>query len=80
MPQYCCVPLCTNNKSGHKFPKDPQLRKKWQIAIKRMSTTNKNKLWEPGPHDVVCGNHFSSEDYTPDSSMYTGKNNWCNNK
>jgi hypothetical protein len=31
MPQYCCVPGCTNS-GGHVFPSDPELKKKWRVA------------------------------------------------
>ena len=62
MPQYCCVPQCTSNKGGHKFPTDPQLQLKWRVAVKRVDERTK-KLWMPGPHDVVCRDHFVPQDY-----------------
>ncbi|KAL1441979.1 hypothetical protein MTO96_008127 [Rhipicephalus appendiculatus] len=44
MPAYCCVPLCKQygyldscgcKVSFHRFPNDPEMRKKWLVAIKR---------------------------------------------
>ena len=35
MPQYCCVPGCTNY-GGRVFPSDLELKKKWRVAIKRL--------------------------------------------
>ena len=34
---------------------------KWRVAIKRIDETTK-KLWMPGPHDVVCCDHFTASD------------------
>ena len=62
MPQYCCVPACTNKKGGHSFPSDKELRKKWQVAINRLDPKTK-KLREPGKCDVVCRDHFRTEDH-----------------
>ena len=62
MPNYCAVPKCRNN-GGHKFPRDPTLRKRWVIAIRR-ENPGKMSLWAPGPSAVVCSEHFGPEDYT----------------
>ena len=62
MPQYCCVPKCTSNKGGHRFPSDEALKLKWRVAIKRIDERSK-KLWMPGRLDVVCRDHFKPEDY-----------------
>ena len=35
MPQYCCVPGCTNS-GGHVFPSDPELKKKWRVATRKV--------------------------------------------
>lgn len=64
MPQRCCVPGC-GNSGGHKFPKDPLMHMKWRVAIKRED--EKKKLWNPGPHDIVCHWHFQLTDYTDTS-------------
>lgn len=57
MPQYCAVPNC-NGINGFLFPKDPEMRKKWCVAIKRVDESNMNKLWEPYKSAVVCERHF----------------------
>ena len=61
MPQYCCVPGCTDS-GGHVFPSDPELRKKWRVAINRIDEMSRN-LWTPGKYDVVCTAHFRESDY-----------------
>ena len=61
MPQYCCVPGCTNSGS-HVFPSDPELKKKRRVANKRLDEKSKN-LWTPGKDDVVCKAHFRENDY-----------------
>ena len=58
--KYCCVPGCKET-GGFKFPKDPNQRKKWQVAIRRQDKNK--KLWKPSIHSVVCQNHFKSEDF-----------------
>uniref|UniRef100_L7M2E7 Putative tick transposon n=1 Tax=Rhipicephalus pulchellus TaxID=72859 RepID=L7M2E7_RHIPC len=70
MPADCCVPLCTqrgcrdnagNKVSFHSFPRDPVLRKKWLVAIKRDEepsfTITKSKK--------VCSKHFEACDFIP---------------
>ena len=61
MPQYCCVPGCTNY-GGHVFPSDPELKKKWSVVIKRLDEKSRD-LWTPGKYDVVCTVHFRESDY-----------------
>ena len=63
--RYCAVPKCTGT-GGFSFPKDPELRKKWQVAIKR--TTEKKKIWEPSKYSVVCELHFNKEDFNETNS------------
>jgi len=63
MPDYCCVPGCKSLGTGHKFPSDPERRKKWIVNIKRLDPDT-GKLWEPSPRSVVCRSHFTPEDYT----------------
>ncbi|XP_078491081.1 uncharacterized protein LOC144747146 [Ciona intestinalis] len=62
MPQYCAVPHCKNKRGGHQFPNVIKSRKEWIVKIKR-AVTPTGKLWEPGEHDVVCSDHFSTDDY-----------------
>ncbi len=51
----CSVPNC-HNRGGHKYPSDPDLRKKWIIAVKR-------DKWTSTKHSLVCKAHFRKEDY-----------------
>ena len=61
MVSYCAVPCCTGT-SGFRFPKDKQLKRKWQVAIRRV---NKNKnLWKPSKQSVVCEKHFRQSDFS----------------
>lgn len=66
MPQYCCVPQCTNASEGHTFPRN-KLRQRWNVAIRVDPVTK--KLWEPGPCDRVCGDHFTDDDYSESSYL-----------
>ena len=57
MPKtYCCVPLFTN-RGGHRFPKNPELKKQWLTTVRRNS-------WKLTATSVVCKHHFKEEDYT----------------
>jgi hypothetical protein len=62
MPRHCAVPNCNGTK-GFRFPQDPVVRKKWQVAIKRVDEKNKNKLWEPYEGAIVCDRHFKQNDF-----------------
>ena len=59
----CSVPKCSN-RGGHRYPSDPELKKKWIIAIKR-------DKWTPTNSSVVCKEHFRKEDYI--THTYYGK-------
>ena len=56
MGGYCVVYGC-KLRGGHKFPKDPALRKAWLARIRREST------FKPSEHSRVCRDHFVVEDY-----------------
>ncbi|KAH6933304.1 hypothetical protein HPB50_014017 [Hyalomma asiaticum] len=43
------------------FPKDPLLKKRWLVAIKR----DEGKLFAVTKHTKVCSTHFASDDYLP---------------
>ncbi|KAH7978421.1 hypothetical protein HPB49_005483 [Dermacentor silvarum] len=43
------------------FPKDPHLKKKWIVAIKR----DEGKLFVVTKHTKVCSNHFTADSYLP---------------
>ncbi|XP_042145175.1 THAP domain-containing protein 5-like [Ixodes scapularis] len=68
MPLHCCVPLCkqrgVKDNNGNKvsffaFPKEPTVRKKWVIAIKR----DEGKLFTITKYTKVCSLHFQEKDY-----------------
>uniref|UniRef100_A0A6P7G7P2 THAP domain-containing protein 1-like n=1 Tax=Diabrotica virgifera virgifera TaxID=50390 RepID=A0A6P7G7P2_DIAVI len=56
MPQCCVVPLCSSRTSGHRFPKDSLMRKKWIIAIRR-------DKYVPTINARICNKHFVKTDY-----------------
>ncbi|KAH6934493.1 hypothetical protein HPB50_024719 [Hyalomma asiaticum] len=43
------------------FPKDPLLKKRWLVAVKR----DEGKLFAVTKHTKVCSTHFASDDYLP---------------
>nr|XP_054926585.1 uncharacterized protein LOC129384934 isoform X2 [Dermacentor andersoni] len=43
------------------FPRDPHLKKKWIVAIKR----DEGKLFVVTKHTKVCSNHFTTDSYLP---------------
>jgi len=63
MPGNCEAVGCTNhtlmsgNKpSFHRFPKDPERRKKWTIALKKLNRDGSE--WLPSTTARICGEHF----------------------
>lgn len=59
----CAVPGC-NVRGGYKFPSDPEMCKKWRVAIRRAEEPGHGKkLWEPTENSIVCRNHFDPEDF-----------------
>lgn len=56
MPQYCAVPMCTEKKRGHKFPRDEAVAKQWLVAIRR-------ETYIPSKYARVCYKHFMPDDY-----------------
>ncbi|XP_041960199.1 uncharacterized protein LOC121718881 isoform X2 [Alosa sapidissima] len=62
--QWCCVPLCANNKqtqpylSFYTFPRDVELRRKWMQATKIFE----GPLSKISDDTVVCSLHFRSSD------------------
>lgn len=46
----------------NRFPdKTKPLRKEWVVKVRRAG--NCGQLWEPGPHAVLCSEHFQKTDY-----------------
>lgn len=69
MVNYCVVPKC-HTEGGYKFPSDPELRRRWCIAIKREGP-NKT-AWTNTPNSVVCEKHFKPEDFKDPLSVTLG--------
>ena len=63
--RYCCVPKC-NGTGGFLFPKNPEVQKKWRIAIKRVN--EKKAVWVPSKYSVVCELHFTESDFKEKNS------------
>ena len=70
MAPNCCVPLCKET-GGYLFPKEKDLRKKWQVAIKREN--DRKNLWKPSAHSVVCFKHFRLSDFHEPKVTYGEK-------
>lgn len=60
----CAVPGCYKN-GVHLFPKNPDLKKRWEKAIRR-------KNFVATMHSRICRDHFRESDYMGESA-YTGK-------
>ncbi|KAJ4425819.1 hypothetical protein ANN_27445 [Periplaneta americana] len=63
----CCVPFCTNERgktkgiSFHEFPVDEDLKDKWLKAISRDKFVPNSY----SDSSLVCSEHFTISDYTP---------------
>ena len=74
MPTWCAVPGCNNENANFKFPKDKELKRKWEIAIRRGDPNQKGKLWVAGTHHRVCQLHFIETDFLcPDEKTKRGE-------
>ncbi|XP_059212395.1 signal recognition particle 9 kDa protein isoform X1 [Centropristis striata] len=65
MPGWCSAYSCSNERTVrnrnrgitfHKFPKDKDMRKKWEVALRREGFTASH-------HSVVCSQHFKQADF-----------------
>ncbi|XP_032408036.1 THAP domain-containing protein 6-like, partial [Xiphophorus hellerii] len=65
MPQFCSAYSCLNLRTVdvrdrgitfHKFPKDKERRKRWEIALRRDGFTASDS-------SVLCSEHFKTEDF-----------------
>lgn len=63
MPSTCCVVPGCSFRGGHRFPSEKLLQKAWLIAIKRVNSGSKNRLWTPTESSVVNAAHFLPSDY-----------------
>ncbi|KAH7986118.1 hypothetical protein HPB51_026709 [Rhipicephalus microplus] len=67
MCKTCSVVGCRNvpptaGISFHSFPKDPETRRLWLVALKR-------DRWEPKASSCACSAHFTKEDYEYDPGI-----------
>ncbi|XP_060761169.1 THAP domain-containing protein 6 [Neoarius graeffei] len=65
MPGWCSAYSCSNERTVsnrsrgitfHKFPKDKDLRKKWEVALRREGFTASDQ-------SIVCSQHFKQADF-----------------
>ncbi|XP_061190649.1 uncharacterized protein LOC133198614 [Saccostrea echinata] len=66
MPATCCsVPGC-HVRGGHEFPANPDRRKLWINAVRRLDQ-HTMKTWVPSKTAVVCKEHFTANDYVQET-------------
>jgi len=58
--RYCCVPRCTG-RGGFLFPRDPAIRAKWIVAVRRQGLVITSNT-------AVCSKHFREEDFRTDAN------------
>lgn len=51
------------------MPKDPDLRKQWIAAIKRIKVGSRDSIWTPGHREVICSKHFLPSDFIPNLKL-----------
>ncbi|XP_041935680.1 THAP domain-containing protein 6 isoform X2 [Alosa sapidissima] len=65
MPEHCAAHSCSNRRTianrargitFHKFPKDKDVRKKWEVALRREGFT-------ASASSVLCSKHFKQGDF-----------------
>ncbi|KAK5893996.1 hypothetical protein CesoFtcFv8_010736 [Champsocephalus esox] len=65
MPEHCAAYCCANRRTiatrgrgitFHKFPKDKDMRKKWEVALRREGFTASES-------SVICTSRFTSKDW-----------------
>ncbi|XP_037545833.1 THAP domain-containing protein 6-like [Nematolebias whitei] len=65
MPQHCAANFCSNRRTVdvrargitfHKFPKGKELRKRWEVSLRREEFTASDST-------VLCSEHFKQEDF-----------------
>ncbi|KAK0143601.1 THAP domain-containing protein 6 [Merluccius polli] len=65
MPGWCSACSCSNERTVenrnrgitfHKFPKDKDVRKKWEVALRRKGFTASD-------YSIVCSEHFKQADF-----------------
>ncbi|KAJ4925507.1 hypothetical protein JOQ06_018237 [Pogonophryne albipinna] len=65
MPEHCAAYCCANRRTianrgrgitFHKFPKDKDMRKKWEVALSREGFTARES-------SVICSEHFKQDEF-----------------
>ncbi|XP_034057963.1 THAP domain-containing protein 6-like [Gymnodraco acuticeps] len=65
MPEHCAAYCCANRRTitnrgrgitFHKFPKDKDMRKKWEVALRREGFTASES-------SVICSEHFKQDEF-----------------
>ncbi|XP_078530521.1 THAP domain-containing protein 5-like [Lissotriton helveticus] len=69
MTRYCVAQRCSRDQrrrdgrgravTFHKFPKDPELRRRWVLAVQH--NTKHGDLWQPSSYSALCSLHFTEE-------------------
>ena len=67
-PAFGCKNRFTKNSNlrFHRFPQDPERRKRWIHAMKRIN-------FDPGYHIKICSEHFLKTDYMPEDEYTLAK-------
>ena len=64
MGRHCVAAGCSNSISMHKFPKDPELRWKWEKQVQRT-----RERWSTTDTSVLCSEHFEVDCFEVDSML-----------
>ena len=68
MGRRCVAAGCSNTHSDsismHKFPKDPELRRKWEKQVQRT-----RERWSATDTSVLCSEHFEADCFEVDSML-----------
>ena len=68
MGRRCVAAGCSNTHSDsismHKFPKDPELRKKWEKQVQRT-----RERWSATENSFLCSEHFEADCFEVDSML-----------
>ncbi|XP_061587274.1 THAP domain-containing protein 6-like isoform X2 [Cololabis saira] len=65
MPGWCAANSCSNERTKenrsrgitfHKFPRDVEIRKKWEVALRREGFVATD-------HSIICSQHFKQADF-----------------
>ncbi|KAJ4929939.1 hypothetical protein JOQ06_018955, partial [Pogonophryne albipinna] len=74
MPEHCAAYCCANRRTivnrgrgitFHKFPKDKDMRKKWEVALRREGFTASES-------SVICSEHFKQDEFDRTGKILPG--------